>query len=382
MDNQEEFPIWVNLQANYQPSVFDLSGNVPFELYLETRRSAVHDTDPRDLVIVKTGSVFDLPAALDKGLVELIDEASMELVPYHGNVDQAQAQLEGPTAITSESFITLPTDVPGKERAMQTVPLHAALCLRPLVRPGHKYRLRLRGNDIGVQWWAWGNPPDSHGNGTELSSTESMRLISSRQSCAKKFAVVSGMAIPPKLSICLSLAESAHVGKEGRGADAEAPSPAIQITITNTNGRPITIKSSGDQPHLWSPGEVPNPRSRITAERPDVQNFSVVDHETQEELISDAPTFVSPIAGGRGWPRRQFLTLEPHQRVTRTVTLPGQRLTAGREYHVSLRRTGCWWADGTLDDLFGHDNAVLKKWPAGPMAPILLASEDVVVLHC
>jgi len=382
MDNQEEFPIWIDLQGNYQPPVFDLSGTVPFELYLNTRRSATHETDPRDLVILSTGSVFDLPAALDKGLVELVDEASKEVVRYQGNADQVQQDTRATT--TSETFITLPTNVQGKDRPIRTVPLHAALCLRALVRPGHKYRLRLREKDIGVHWWAWGGPPESLRNGTELPSTEPKRLISSRPSCSGAFTVVSEMAITPKLSIGLSLAGEAHAREEGSGADSEAPWPAIQITITNTNDQPITLKTSGDQPHLLAPGEFPNPRARVTAERPDVQNFSIVDHEAQEELISDAPTFISPVAGGsgRGWPRKQFLTLAPQERVTRTVTLPGRRLAAGREYHASLRQTGCWWAYGTLDDLFGDCNAVLKTWPAGPTLQMLLASEDVVVLRC
>ena len=386
MDNQEKFPIWIDLQSNYQLPAFDLSGTVPFKLYLHICRSAAHETDPRHLVILNTGSVFDLPAALDKGLVELIDEASGEVVRHLGTADQVQQYT--PLTTSSEAFVTLPTDVPGKDRPIRTVPLQAASYLRTLVRPGHKYRLQLRDKDLGVQWWAWGGPPESRGTGTELPCSEPQRLVSSRPSCSRTFAVVSEMAMPPKLSIGLSLAEEALVPGEGGRADSEALSPAIQITIavtiTNTNNQSITLKTSGDQPYLLASGEVPNPRARVTAERLDVQNFSAVDHEAQEELISDAPTFISPAAGGSGrcWLRKQFLTLKPQEQITRTITLPGRGLAAGREYHVRLRPTGCWWAYGTLDDLFGDGNAVLKTWPSGPTLQMSLASDDVVVFRC
>jgi len=240
-----------------------------------------------------------------------------------------------------------------------------------------------------VHWRARGDPPESPRNPTELPPTEPQRLISGRPLCSRKFVVVSEMARPPKLSISLSLAEEAHAREEGSGsgrssrADFEALSPTIQITITNENDRPITLKTSGGQHHLLVPGEVPNPRARVTAKRPDVQNFSVIDYENQEELIINAPTFISPVAGGsgRGWQQKQFLTLEPQERVTRTVRIPGQRLVSGKEYHVSLRRTGCWWAEGTLEDLFSDGNAILKTWPAGQTLPVSLESKDIVVFR-
>ncbi len=384
MNSQDEFPIYVDFRGNYKPLIFDLSGVVPFELYLQARRSAAHETDPRDLVIFSAGSVFDLPGAMDKGLIELVDEADGEVVQYHSNADQAQAQQDALAVVTSESFITLTTDTQGKGRQIRTVPLHAELCLRAMVRPGRRYRLRLRGKDIGVHWWTWGGPPESCRQSSELPPTEPQKLISSRPSCAKTFVVVSEMAIPPKLSISLSLAEEVvQAREEGSWVNLEAPVPAIQITITSTSDRPITLKTNGDQHHPLAVDEIPNPRARVTAKRPAVQNFSVIDHETQEELISNAPTFISPVAGGsgRGWPRSQFLTLGPRERITRTVALPGRRLVTNREYHVSLRPTGCWWMDGTLDDLFGDGNAVLKKWPARLTLPMSLASEDIVVFR-
>ena len=82
MGDQEEFPIFIELNGNFQPSIFDLSGTVAFELYLKTRRSVVHEQDSRDLVIFTSGSVFDLPAALREGLWKLVEVASKKAVPF------------------------------------------------------------------------------------------------------------------------------------------------------------------------------------------------------------------------------------------------------------------------------------------------------------
>ncbi|KAI1772788.1 hypothetical protein F4818DRAFT_444167 [Hypoxylon cercidicola] len=379
----QELPIWVGFKGNNQPLVFDLSGAASFELYLNIRRSAEVEADSRDLVLLKVGSVFDFPAALDKGLVELVDEASGEVV-RRPRSDTNQAQAEQVTSITvnSESFITLPTDVQHRDRAIKTVSLNAAPCLCALVRPELKYHLRLRDKYLGVRWWAWGSPHELCKNSSELPPSERKTLVSCGPLRSKTFTVVSEIPKPPKISINLSL-EEAHASEGEDGAESEASSPAIHITITNTSSQHIILKTIGDQPHLTSPGEISNPRARVTADCPSVQNFSIVDQETQEDIISHATLFITPLAGGsgRGWPRKQFLALAPHERVIRTAKLPGHRLIPGREYHVGLRRTGCWWAYGTLDDLFGEGNAVFKRWPSTPTIPMTLESEDVVVLH-
>ncbi|XXH00551.1 hypothetical protein Hte_006899 [Hypoxylon texense] len=378
--DSQELPIWVGFKGNNRPFIFDLSGAVPFEVYLTVRRSVEDEAYDRDLVLMKAGSVFDFPAALGGGLVELVDETSGEVVRPHSSTDQAQTQ----QAITlgPESFITLPTDVRRRDRAIKAVSLHAAPCLRALVLTERKYHLRLRDKNLGVHWWAWGSPPESCKNGNELPPPEPKTLVSFGPLRSKAFTVVSEIPIPPKLSIGLSLGEEEAYALGGNdSAELGALlSPVVRITITNTSSRPITLKTIGDQPHLTAPGEITNPRARVTADRPDVQNFSIIDQETQQDLMSHAPLFTTPLAGGsgRGWPRKQFLALAPHERVVRTAKLPGHRLVPGREYRVSLRRTGCWWAYGTLDDLFGEDNAILKRWPSAPTVPMPLESEDVV----
>ncbi|KAI0107465.1 hypothetical protein GGR51DRAFT_515574 [Nemania sp. FL0031] len=379
-----EFTIWVGFKANNHPPIFDLSGAVPFEVYLTVRRNAEDDADSRDLVILKTGSVFDLPEALEKGLVELVDEASGEVVRHpHNNSDQARSQQVAITKTDTDSFITLPPDVQRRDRPIKTVPLNVTPCLRALVKPELKYHLRLRDKYLGVRWWAWGGPPEPWKDDSEAPPSEHKTLISCGPLRSKTFTVVSEVSIPPKLSISLSLAEKTPVSEGKDGDESEASSPVIQITTTNTGGQPIILKTIGDQPHLKAPGEITDPRARITADSPNVQNFSIVDQETQEDLISNAPVFTTPLAGGsgRGWPRKQFLELAPNEQIIRMVKLPGHRLTPGREYHVSLRRTGCWWACGTLDELFGEGNAVLKRWPSAPTVPLMLESEDVVVFR-
>lgn len=383
-NDSQELPMSVGFKGNNHPLTFDLSGVVPFELYLNIRRSAEYERDSRDLVLLKTGSVLDFPVALDKGLVQLVDEATGEIVRRpHNNADQAQAQQVALRTVDSESFIILPTDVQHRDRATQTVPLHAAPCLRTFVQAEHKYHLRLRDKYLGVRWWAWGGLHESWKDHSELPPSERKTLVSCGPLRSKTFTVVSEIPIPPKLSISLSLGEEVHASEGEDGTTSGTASPVVHITITNTSNQPVILKTIGDQPHLKAPREVTNPRARITADRPNVQNFSIVDQETQEDLISHAPLFTTPVAGGsaRGWSRKQFLALAPHERATRTAELPGHRLVPGREYHVSLRRTGCWWTYVTLDDLFGEGNPVFKRWPSTPTVPMMLESEDVVVIR-
>lgn len=94
-------------------------------------------------------------------------------------------------------------------------------------------------------------------------------------------------------------------------------------------------------------------------ERPALRNFSIVDQETKEDLISNLPLFTSPAPGRRRTlGRSQFLALAPQEQVVRTAELPDQRLILGRDYHVTLRSTGCWWTYETLD-LFGEGDGMM-----------------------
>ncbi|KAI1337773.1 hypothetical protein F5Y15DRAFT_425495 [Xylariaceae sp. FL0016] len=379
--SHQELAIEIAFRGNNRPLVFDLSGGVPFELCVIARRIPEDKTDSRDLTLQKADSIFDFPAALASGLVELVDEDTGKAISYHDNADQGQV----PTSFHSDSFVTVPAGTHRLNSATQIVPLHVASHLRHLVSPEHKYHIRLRDKHLGVRWWTWVKPSGSPKEGDQLPPFEPETLISSRLARSKTFTVVAEIPMPPRLSISLASAEEPHSREGDGGTEAEVkPAPHIQITITNTNDQPIVLKTTGDQPHLRSPDETSDPRARVTNERPDVKNFSIIDQETQEDLISDAPLFTTPLAGGsgRGWPRKQFLELPPHERVVRLVKLPGNRLVSGKKYHVSLRPSGCWWTYGTLDVLFDEGNAVLKRWPSAMVAPMPLESEEVVVLNC
>ncbi|KAI0140351.1 hypothetical protein BJ166DRAFT_489214 [Pestalotiopsis sp. NC0098] len=379
MEAKKEVPIYVDLQGNYHPAVFDLSGKVPFELYMQTRRSVTSESDWRQMIIRRNGSVFDLPAALDKGLLELIDEDTQTAVRRPESEEQGDRDRNDLPAQISESFIKLPTDIRGKDRPIQSVPLEAAAVLRPMVQAGRRYKLRLRGNDLGVQWWAWNSPTVARGDFDISAYPQTSKLVSTRPSWSRSFQVVSEIAMPPNLTIKLALAKEGHAPDDGDDSGINKPSPAISVTITNTHDRPVTVKTSGDQHHLLPRGEVMNPRSRVTATAPDLKNFSIIDQDTQEELASDAPSFLSPAPGGGKLLRKQLLTLAPGEQIDRTVRLPGQRMTVGKEYRISLRSTGCWWSIGTVDDLFGDETSTSKAWPTGPVLPMPLESDDVVL---
>jgi hypothetical protein len=194
--------------------------------------------------------------------------------------------------------------------------------------------------------------------------------------------VSSEMATPPELSISLSLATETSTQEEQSAANSKISVPAIQITITNKDDRTITMKTKGHQPYRHARGQYINPYARVTAKNPDIKSFSIVDLETQEEINEETLLFISPLRGGSGgWSRKGFLTLTPQESVTRTAILRNHRLIAGREYRISLRDVGCWWMEGTLDDMFGESNAVLRSWPLGRTAPMFLKSEDVLTFR-
>lgn len=109
-------------------------------------------------MFLNTGSVFDLPFALDQGLLELEDSDSHEIIRPRGFGEQAQAQHNDTDIIEPDSFITLPASSTDGHPFTRTVPLHAAPCLRKLVQPGRNYLLRLRGKDLGIQWYNF-HPP-------------------------------------------------------------------------------------------------------------------------------------------------------------------------------------------------------------------------------
>ncbi|CAJ2504661.1 Uu.00g120550.m01.CDS01 [Anthostomella pinea] len=349
-NTENEFRIWLDLQSSHHPAVFDLSGNTPFELHLQARRISNFENDPRELSLLTAGSLFDLPTALDKGLMELVDENT-------GNVvDQDIASLRTRPDHPKGLFLTLPTDSRAQHHPVQSLALNAATHLRAMVEPGHTYRLRVRDNDLGVQWWGWqaGQSSPSDSTQAELPPGEPRKLVSNR--------------CPPELSIGLSLAEDPG---------------SVKVVITNPNGQPITVATRGPQMYISDSKAPPDPGNRITdGHHPDVRNLEIVDAETGQDLLANAVLRVYPVAGGsgggRGWSRGNFLTLAPGEQVTCVVGLPVQRLSPGKEYLIRLRPAGCWWTEGTVDDLFGEGNGVIRRWSYGPTLPLMLESDDKV----
>lgn len=63
-------------------SVCDVSGEYPFDIVFEIRRSQDVVGDPRSLTFLITHSVVDVPSALAQGNLELVDVESCIKVKY------------------------------------------------------------------------------------------------------------------------------------------------------------------------------------------------------------------------------------------------------------------------------------------------------------
>ncbi|CAJ2506670.1 Uu.00g078560.m01.CDS01 [Anthostomella pinea] len=399
--SNEAFTLSVDMQANFNGPIFDLSGNAPFEIFLNIRKNKLLETrlDARHLTILRTGSIFYLRAALRKDLIQLTDETRGVRVRLAAQDQEITG--EGPqvdmSRVSEDSFITLPIDFSKPRGTLLSVALDAAACLRDVVEVGHQYRLEFRDKNLGVQWWSWGSPESLFPDGipARLPPGEPATMMAGRV-CSRRFRVVPYVALPPKLDIRLSLTGteldpiSSQQSKATPSSPPTAsttasptpiPTPSLKLTIKNPHPFPLTLQTHLHQPYLSPPLTPPNPYPRILAPGPlNLRNFSIVNTTTAEDLIRESWTCILT-SGNAPRRRSQFLTLSPGEEVVRLGGLPVQRVVPGTEYRIRLRSVGCWWMKGTLDELFGEGKGVLEvktQVGRGRTLPLMLECEDEV----
>ncbi|KAI1260141.1 hypothetical protein F5Y18DRAFT_406397 [Xylariaceae sp. FL1019] len=409
--NQDEnIPLLkIQLVSNFHACIIDKSGNVPFKLYGYVQRLGGLDRVSDLLVFPVAGSVFDLKAGFDQGLIELHNETTDETVKVVIPVaDSHEPQNSETSGLCEDALIELSAKSKSRRHAAQ-VQFHGAEFIRNFVELGHEYTLRIKGPDLGIKWWSW-CPPDFAFVAPNSSASDCNSPLHLKEPSKKaKLRVIESIPIPPKLDIQLSLT----ITPKG---------PAIVVRASNPDPETVTIKVAGTQRYLFPPFPMPgnNPirKANVLADVSPPTNFIVTEmdlkadaadnvDEVKEDggfVVTPKPTELFPeswichlTAPGHKpkYRRREFVSIAPNssETVTRLVHLPERifkqpESESGspilrREFRIQLRSVACGWTRGTMDDIFGIDNDILDHWPAGnwQAVPLLFESDDVLTLE-
>ncbi|KAK4983214.1 hypothetical protein LTR50_007360 [Elasticomyces elasticus] len=255
--------------------------------------------------------------------------------------------------------------------------------LKGRVTAGRRYRLQLRDLDLHVKWWTYGAKNDLP---DPLPPSKTTKLVAARHT-QKEFLVVESLPRPPPVSISFSLSPRV-VHRSGN------PSTILRLEITNRGSRPITVKSSGDQPYMSSmvPYAPPTNHTHITSTTKPItiENFSIFKASAThpgDDLMHSSSHCTMPVGPDSGWSRRGFTVLEPgvplmHEEpfLPDAVAIKNKMVEAGGgEFRPRLRSLGVWWCYGTIDELF-MGGQTLKRWPGQPTPPLMLESDDEVIL--
>ncbi|KAI8632496.1 hypothetical protein F5Y19DRAFT_366001 [Xylariaceae sp. FL1651] len=432
----------LRIVSNFNAGIIDKSGNAPLALYAYVQRLAVAGRESDSLTFLTTGSVFDLGAGFAQGLIELEDQTSGEKVKVRDHEANTSEPKLSDLDLNEQALVTLPPDSRSHRRAVQ-VPFRGAALLRDVVEPGHEYKLRIRGPDLGIKWWGWGVRSPVHSPlftpPSLLPAGEPSPLHQKAPSNDARLRPVPRLALPPRLAIALSLAITPG-------------GPTVVVRARNPGPRAVTLKTSGEQRYLLPPFPMPGhegpvQRARVLADAApgsaspsnfvvtETTDLAAADAHAPADRKADTPDAAragteDAIGPGRGrgdgsgssssgsapelfpehwvctlkapgykpkYPRRQFTSLGPDntETITRLVRLPerafrqepGPDLQSAtkqkREFRITLRPAGCWWIEGTMDDVFGKGNEVLDHLPTGAWQtlPLMLESEDELVLR-
>lgn len=371
----------VRLASNFSPAVFDLSGEEPFEIFLETRWGHTFDDDRKPLTIQSNGSVFDPSAALSQGFLELINLDTGDKI----NVDAGNASksmlLDLPDK--EKSYVTLERRINPhrtQDNCENIIPIHLAAYIKPLVQANKSYRIHLVNHDIGIEWWTYGDSPAS--SDETLPVSESGKLLALKETHIDFHAVVS-IPHPPPISVSLSLTPTTI-------RMADSPATKLRIATTNHYHTPITVSTLPQQQFIretypWR-SDLPCLNS-ILLPTASLQNFSITSIYTTKEFVGTSNPHIQHIGKHPGWSRTNFRTITLRPGIPHVIErdfLTGadaikERMAkdGGDEFLLKIRPYNVWWCEGTLDDMFGKEETS-KAWPQRFRLPLTLSSDDVV----
>jgi hypothetical protein len=367
-------PIHVLLNSQYQ--VFDLEGQLSFDIVFGLCRRSPQDTDSRPLIFNTRESALDVPYALANGLLELLVDG-----------ERLEAKLESAVAESEDVYLTLPSPI-GRDGSWKTgiviyhYRIKADSKLAGLFEAGRNYEIRFTSEDLGVKSYHYVQL-DTGQDFTSERDLQRPKLVMNPRHGRCRFEAIQSLLRPPSLATKLAL------GPLDKEQDSLAA--PLHISVTNTSATTVSVQTFGTQHFLVPRGpmveeERLEARPRIIdAIHPGVLVTLLVKDAATGAIVCSPPA-LGPSGPGGGDPRPKIewmVTLEPGVALTRVMDI-GICIKALPDgvYEVSLESRGLWWCLGACEDLVdeGDDRIPRVVWTMKRL-PAMLVFEDIVTVR-
>jgi hypothetical protein len=368
-------PIHVLLNSQYL--VFDLEGQLSFDVVFGLCRRSPRDTDTRSLIFSTRESALDVPYALANDLLELLVDG-----------ERLEAKLVSTAVPESEDiYLTLPSPI-GRVGSWKTgiVTYHFRIKadseLAGLFEAGRNYEIRFTSEDLGVKSHHYGQL-DKGQDFTSERDIQRPKLVMSSRHGRCRFETVQSLLRPPSLATKLALGPL--------DKDHGSLAAPLHISVTNTSATTVSVQTSGTQYFLVPRGpmveeERLEARPRIIdATHPGVLVTLLVKDAVTGTIMCSPPA-LGPSGPGGGDPRPKIewmVTLEPGVALTRVVDIwPRIKALPDGVYEVSLEIRGLWWCLGACEDLVDErDGRICKLVWTMKRLPAMLVFEDIVTVR-
>ncbi|KPM35582.1 hypothetical protein AK830_g10982 [Neonectria ditissima] len=387
-----EVKIHTVINSRYQ--VFDRSGSLPFSIVFGLCRRSSEDTDPRPLRLNTAKSILDVPYALSHKLLILREhdtESKRETEVDVGQLGESDSE--------EQSELLLPSPVGRTENWKKSLSkyqyhINPSSKLASFFKPGKKYAISNKaGGDLGGKGSTYAEQADpKKEQGKPSTSSENLKLVSSRADGRASFTVVPSLPWPPKVQTRMQRCRS-----EGGDItdDDKGNATLLEITVLNTGNEAITVQTRGRQRFLVPrgpmeaeedfPPEDPRPRIIDTKTPAPAASIQVVDTATGTTVRGTTKPGVCGLYQKHDpRPKLELLvTLKPGEPLIRHVDV--SRLLADLpdgSYGLRMEPRGMWWCIGSCEDFKaeGEDRVPYHLYSA-IIPPFMLECEDVVELQ-
>jgi hypothetical protein len=371
----DSLSIHVLLNSQYQ--VFDLEGQLSFDVVFGLCRRSPQDTDTRPLIFNTRESALDVPYALVNNLLEILVDG-----------ERLEAKLDYTTIPKSEDiYLTLPSPI-GRDGSWKTgivaylYRIKADSEIARLFEAGRNYEIRFTGEDLGVKDYHY-EQPDMSQHSTSEREIQTLRLVMNPRHGRCRFEAIEALLRPPYLATKLALGPP-----DKEHGSLAAP---LHISVTNTSTTTVSVQTFGTQYFLVPRGPmVEEERLEAWPRIIDASHsgvlVTVVIRDAATGAIMCSPLPLGPSGPGGGDPRPKtewMVTLEPGVALTRVVDI-WTRIKALPDglYEVSLESRGLWWCLGACEDLVDKKDGRISKlvWTMKRL-PAMLVFEDIVTVR-